>query len=45
MTEFIKNEIAIFEDKKMELIGFVEKEHVPRHYFMGNVYKVIPGDN
>lgn len=45
MTDCIKNEVAIFDEKCMELIGFVEKEHIPRHYFMGNVYKVIPGDN
>ena len=37
--------MKILDFKIMQLVGFVDKNTIPRHYFMGNIYKVIPGQD
>lgn len=37
--------MKILDFKILQLIGFVDKSSIPRNYFMGNIYKVVPSND
>ena len=41
----MENGTKIFEDKNFKLLGFVDKNKIPRQCFMGEMDMVIPSDD
>ena len=45
ISPILEHEMRFHEEKCLKLLGFVDKTQIPRSMFMGNITKVIPGED